>query len=462
MSYQSSRMEAYASEVSADILECMKKMGCQPILFIGSGLSRRYFNGPSWDELLSRLAKACPLVTREYAYYKQTLGDASVIGQAFAKHYQEWAWTSGRGEFPDELFNPDTKPDAYIKYKITQLLTEITPKSLSEIVDPSAIKEINALRAIKPHSLITTNYDQFLELIFDEYQPIIGQKVISSSAVAVGEIFKIHGCVSQYDSLVLTKDNYDYFLKRKKYLSAKMLTYFSEHPLFFIGYSATDPNIRAILSDIDEALPEVGGIIPNVYIIEWKKDDENTFAKEKLIPIDDKKQVRIKAIETSSFCWVFEALTSQFPLGIGPKLLRALLQRSYELVRSDVPKKQVEANFETLERAVQNSKEFASLFGIATISDPSVFSARYTMTLTDLARKVTGRKSATWHPAQKLIDKIMTDTGIDIKSYDNDYHQAIKYNNNVVHKYSDDAVDLLTAVLKSDNYHIPARPPVAA
>ena len=63
----------------------------------------------------------------------------------------------------------------------------------------------------------------------------------------------MHGCVTDPVSLVFTQGNYDQFIRKKKYLSAKLLTYFSEHPLIFVGYGAGDPNIKAILSDIDEA-----------------------------------------------------------------------------------------------------------------------------------------------------------------------------------------------------------------
>ena len=50
----------YRAEVTADIESCVSQMACQPILFVGSGLSKRYFSGPSWDELLTHLAREGP------------------------------------------------------------------------------------------------------------------------------------------------------------------------------------------------------------------------------------------------------------------------------------------------------------------------------------------------------------------------------------------------------------------
>jgi len=99
------------------------------------------------------------------------------------------------------------------------------------------------LQLIRPHALITTNYDQFLEVGFPEYQPVIGQSIIQGTQTLTGEIFKVHGCVSDYPSLVFTHEDYEEFARKKKYLSAKLLTYFSEHPLLFVGYSVSDHNI---------------------------------------------------------------------------------------------------------------------------------------------------------------------------------------------------------------------------
>lgn len=47
----------YIEDVSDDIKTCLEGMGCQPILFVGSGLTKRYLSGPNWEELLQQLAK---------------------------------------------------------------------------------------------------------------------------------------------------------------------------------------------------------------------------------------------------------------------------------------------------------------------------------------------------------------------------------------------------------------------
>ncbi|MGN0292108.1 MAG: SIR2 family protein, partial [Lachnospiraceae bacterium] len=70
------------------------------------------------------------------------------------------------------------------------------------------------------------------------------------------EIYKIHGGVSNPNSIVFTKENYDYFENKLKYLSAKLLTIFVEHPIVFIGYGMGDPNIQNIFKEIAECLSQ--------------------------------------------------------------------------------------------------------------------------------------------------------------------------------------------------------------
>ena len=448
-----SRYGQYKAEITADIASIIERLGCQPILFIGSGLSRRYFSGPSWNELLGHLAKTCPVIDKEYAYYQQTLSGPLAIGQEFARLYQQWAWGAGRKHFPEELFAAGVPAELYIKHEIAQYLMSITPAALKDITGAGFAAEIAALQNIRPHTVITTNYDRLLELIFPDYTPIIGQQIIRGASVSVGEIFKVHGCVTDPASFVFTQGDYDQFIRKKKYLSAKLLTYFSEHPLIFVGYGAGDPNIKSILSDIDEALPVTGGLIPNVYLLEWRSEisKEETPSRERLIAIEEGKSVRVKAIEATEFQWVFEAFGTHHTMNkVSPKVLRSLLARSYDLVRRDIPRKTVEANFEMLEGAVGSPEEFAKLFGITTLSDPSVVSARYPYILSEVAKQM-GLPG--WNQVQFIMDRIRKTHGHDIKSGDNIYHYAIKTGtNSITHKYSKAAVELFKKVLANEEY----------
>ena len=89
-----------------------------------------------------------------------------------------------------------------------------TSAALSYIKSKALQIEILALQNVRPHAVITTNYDKFLELIFPEYQPVIGQSIIQGKQVLFGEIFKIHGCTSDYNSLVFTQSDYDEFIRK--------------------------------------------------------------------------------------------------------------------------------------------------------------------------------------------------------------------------------------------------------
>src|SRR5690606_27671764 len=115
---QAARFERYVEEISEDITETVRSMGCQPILFIGSGLARRYMNAPSWDELLAHLAAQCSAIDKGLGFYRQSLKTPMKIGEEFARLYQEWAWDAGRNEFPVAMFGDDVDSQAYLKFKV--------------------------------------------------------------------------------------------------------------------------------------------------------------------------------------------------------------------------------------------------------------------------------------------------------------------------------------------------------
>ncbi|MET3684448.1 hypothetical protein ABID56_002585 [Alkalibacillus flavidus] len=442
--------EQYKSEITIDIKECLNEMGTQPVLFVGSGLSKRYFNSPNWIELLQWLQNECSYIPHEVGYYLQGDYQLEEIGTEFSQYYRKWAW-DGKERFPEELFHPYVEKSSYIKYKIKEYFESITPISEEEINNDIHKAEIKHLKAIQPHAIITTNYDTFLETIFNEYQPIIGQRVLKPDTMSIGEIFKIHGCVNEYKELVFDRDDYELFLNKKKYLSAKLLTFFAEHPLLFVGYSGSDENIQRILSDIDEIISSEGELIPNIYFLEFNNQlmEDSVPKKEKVFVINGK-EVRVKYIEAKEFGWVFEAFSINKAIeNVHPKLLRALFARTFQLVRSDIPRKSVEVDFQLIERAVSEESGLPNLYGVSLLDDPSQINMKYPFMLTQVGKEL---GYSNWHGADRLIKQIKSDQGINIKESDNKYHVTIKIGNSERSKYSIDAIELLRSVQKGENY----------
>lgn len=126
---------------------------------------------------------------------------------------------------------------------------------------------------------------------------------------------------------------------------------------------------------------------------------------------------------------------------ISPKILRALLARTYTLVRRDIPRRSIEVDYQTLERAANEEGGLAKLYGITTLDDPGAFNALFPYSLTHVGQRL-GYKG--WHKAQELLNALFQATGHNLKASDNKYHVAVKAGNNTpVHKYSEEIVDLL-------------------
>ncbi|PZT03142.1 hypothetical protein A7X87_13330 [Stenotrophomonas maltophilia] len=447
----------YQDEIVMDVGVVLAKAECQPIVFIGSGFSRRYAGGPNWEELLRQLAGICPRIDREFAYYKQAYsGDLKRIGSVFADAFREWAWAEGRAEFPEECFGENAPPDIFVKTKIAELLAGLG-SSKGGYGSKALDQEIKAFRNISAHAIITTNYDELIEPLFPEYERVIGQQVLRKAYLSIGEIFKIHGCRSEPGTLVFHQEDYDRFNEDHKYLSAKLLTYFVEHPLLFVGYRAEDPNIKSILYDVYRMTRAGGGLIPNIYILEWDESvDASSYPpRDKVISVAPDVNMRVKCIVASGFEWVFKAFGQAGNLEkINTKLLRALMARSVELVRSNIPKKHVEVDFQQLEQTVESGESFAKLFGVTSIADPSKVNIDYKYALTGVAQKL-GFK--TWHKASELINLLQSQSGFDMRATDNKYHIAIKLGHKSTmlgHRYTDAAVDVLRKVMDGDAYEL--------
>lgn len=276
--------------------------------------------------------------------------------------------------------------------------------------------------------------------------------------LAIGEIFKIHGCLTLPQTLVVNESDYSRFDEAHKYLSAKLLTYFIEHPLIFIGYRADDPNIKAILYDVYQMVrASTSDVIPNIYILQWDPSitDVSHPAREYVISVAPDINIRIKSITANSFEWVFKAFGQAGNLEkVNTKLLRALMARSVELVRSDIPKKHMEIDFQQLEHAVESGENFAKLFGVTSLTDPSKVNIDYKYAATGVGQQL---GYDTWHEVRKIVNHIKGETGFDITTTDNKYHIALRLGHKspqLTHRYTEAAVDLFKKVIAGEKYEL--------
>jgi hypothetical protein len=441
---------SYYQRMDARIRDVLLEFECQPILFVGNGLSMRYFRAPAWMDLLEAVLSKVPEHSDKFEYFKQKhSGDPVSIGTEIGELIFEWAWSKGKETFPPELFSNGQRKDCFLKYLACKHLEEITPNSKEDF--SRFPKEIAALSAIRPHSIITTNYDLSLEAIFEGYVPITGQTIIRYNTNSFGEIFHIHGDVSDSSSIVLTKDDYDQWNEKKKYVSAKLLTYFAEHPVFIFGYGLGDQNVKEILRDIGELVADETGLIENVYQIIWTQDLPKNPPEQTVFSVNSR-EFRINAIYATEFQWIFEALKSQSALtSINPKLVRALAARTMKLIRHDIPSGRVEVDYDILERVADQDTELPKLLGIAVTSNPN---QTHPLTISQVATRL---GFTHWSGANKLVNRIKEEKGIDLRSSDNAFHCQIKTGpgkNSKVRKWSLSSVDLLKKVLLNEEYEV--------
>lgn len=450
MSLYSEYMESFSEDIDS-ILDQAK---CQPILFIGSGFSRRYAGFPGWEDLLKKLVENCP-GCKNYTYYKQINKDNyPKTGQDLTEAYFDWAWGAGKDKFDNVLFESEDS-SAFIKHEISNIFKSLN-SDLSE-VSGDLSNELELLKNIKPHAIITTNYDDILEKLFPEYVTIVGNDVFRKNQIAIGEIFKIHGCITKPETLIFNEADYAVFDQQHGYLSAKLLTYFIEHPLIFVGYSAQDKNIRKILSDVQKMVRAKYDLIPNIYFLEWSEDinEESAPPAEREIPVADDLYMKIKSISAKEFDWVFKSFESRGALeNVNIKTLRSFMARCYKLVISNIPTKTVNLNYNAIDHAVESDDNFFDFFGFGKIDSPEHLNANYPYTITQLGEKLGGLNA---HKINQIIKLIDAKHNVEIKSSDNTYHLKIKTGKaegSVVRKYSERMFDLISSFIGGQPYKI--------
>lgn len=440
----------YAGSFGAMIEGILEDFDVQPVLFIGAGIARRYIGAPDWEGALKIALDAVGSSKPAYSYFAQKYGDDKVkIGTAIADLVFEWAWGEGKEWFAPELFE-GTDPHVFMKAIVANHLERLAQEAGQ--LDDDFAAEVAALKSIRPHAIITTNYDSLLETIFEGYEPIVGRGVLRYDLNSFGEIFHIHGMSNDPRSLVLTTTDYANWHKQSRYFAAKLLTYFVEHPVFIFGYGLGDPNVRTLLQDIGRIAADDSGLVSNVAQIIWHPQLKGgPFQSEVVIDDeDDGRQYRLRVLNVTSLLGVFELLSARHELKqVNPALLRALAARLMKLTRKDIPGGTVEVDYATLERVAQDDEQLPRMLGL-TFADTD--NKTHPFTLSQVATKL-GLKG--WNALNPLIKRIADENGVDLRASDNRYHERIKTGEkSATRKWSHEAIELFRQMLAGQEYEL--------
>lgn len=300
----------------------ISKFNNHPILFVGTGLSLRYLkHSYTWDQLLQHISYELKgnheyyldLKSRHYENYKY---DYAAIAYDLENEFNRDLMNDRDGKFKeinDSFYENMSNGKNISRFKI-YISTLFQDTEVNEEIKD----EINELKKIRKNigSIITTNYDCFIEKIF-EFNPLIGNDILLSNPY--GSVYKIHGCITVPEKIIITKSDYNNFEQKYELIRAQLLSMFIHNPIIFIGYSINDENIRNLLKTIFTYVPDntelANKIKSNFLLVEYEKDSNSIEVYEHDINIDSETTIRVNKIKTDNFTAIYESISNlQLPV----------------------------------------------------------------------------------------------------------------------------------------------------
>lgn len=288
-----------------------------PVLFVGTGLSLRYLeNSFTWDGLLSYISKKIKGSEEFYydlksKYEKDGVFDFPKIAQELESEFTEVLKNDRNGDFKE--INDEFYENMKIPKNISRFKLYIAHTLKHHIVRSSQSLEINELKKVRKNigSVITTNYDKFIEDVF-EFKPLIGNGILLSNPY--GSVYKIHGCVEDPNKIIITDDDYKIFNEKYELIRAQLLSLFIHNPIIFLGYNIGDNNIKSILKTIftyiNPNTPEAEKIRKNFLLVEYEAGSQNTEVIDHDIDMDGFATLRINKIKTDNFLEIYTHLAN--------------------------------------------------------------------------------------------------------------------------------------------------------
>ena len=120
-------------------------------------------------------------------------------------------------------------------------------------------------------NIITTNWDDYFERKCNAI-PIVTPEDFAFFNIDQRKVFKIHGSISNYGSIIATTEDYKKCYKQLNsgLIGANLKTLLATKTILFVGYSFTDFDFLKVLEYLKK---EMRNVLPHIYIVTL---DENT------------------------------------------------------------------------------------------------------------------------------------------------------------------------------------------
>ena len=267
----------------------MFSMKRSPILWIGSGMSKRYVEGfQTWDELLMGVASRFGVDSDMYMAIRmgvmQSMDDPSPSEDRIAMRTASQLSSI----LIRRISNGEVKAsDILDEQDLNQYRHGVDPLKLMVCSGMRDLKfrqdmgeEIECFKALKDSvpAVITTNYDTVVETLFNNEFKVFNDidEYYGSNEFGIGEIHKIHGTIKAPRSIVLTEEDYDRFHQKSTIVSSKIVSMMCESPLLIMGYSMEDRIIREIIGSMFSCFSreKATAISKNIVCIQYSKGAE--------------------------------------------------------------------------------------------------------------------------------------------------------------------------------------------
>lgn len=324
-----------------------------PMIFIGSGISKRYLNNyPNWFELLKELWNEIGIdgsIYQKAGLLKQESTEEFYVNTQIAQLLEnECNKRFFEGQFKIKNFSAQ---DAF-ETEISPFKKLVSNKFTKYEYIKEKKEELDKFRKalINSKLIFTTNYDYLLESTLDDYlkniEIFIGQNGFLRNTECYSEIYKLHGCITNPNSIILTDCDYSKFEKNSILISAKMISNLLNSPIIFMGYSLNDINIRRILKQFSNSLSqqELDKLNEKFIVVEWKQGEkelqENTH-------YDSDLKCVFTHIQTDNYGKIFEYIAS-VNQGISPAIIKKYNKVFKQLISERATNGELDKLFVTL------------------------------------------------------------------------------------------------------------------